>query len=43
VENQLSAASDAADITRINELAGEYQRMQSLLDALYDEWQELAG
>jgi ATP-binding cassette subfamily F protein 3 len=43
VENQLSAASAAADIARINELAGEYQRMQSLLDALYDEWQELAG
>jgi ATP-binding cassette subfamily F protein 3 len=43
VENQLSAASTAADISRINELAGEYERMQSLLDALYDEWQELAG
>ena len=43
VENQLAAASAAADISRINELAGEYQRMQTLLEALYDEWQELAG
>jgi ATP-binding cassette subfamily F protein 3 len=43
VENELSIASAAADVSRISELAGEYQRMQSLLDTLYDEWQELAG
>ncbi|MGO8946394.1 MAG: ABC-F family ATP-binding cassette domain-containing protein [Ktedonobacterales bacterium] len=43
LENLLTEASTEANVTRINELAQEYQEVKSQLDALYQEWQELAG
>ncbi len=43
LESQLTEASADADVKRIGELAHEYQQAKLQLDALYQEWQELAG
>jgi len=43
LEQALAEASAAADVTRINELAAEYETARERLDALYQQWQELAS
>ncbi len=43
LEQALAEASSAADVTRINELAAEYETARERLDALYQQWQELAS
>jgi len=43
LEQSLAEASSAADVTRINELAAEYETARERLDALYQQWQELAS
>ncbi len=43
LDRALSAASAAADISRIASLAEEYEARKSRLDALYTEWEERVG
>jgi len=43
LEQALAEASSAADVTRINELAAEYEAARERLDQLYQQWQELAS
>jgi ATP-binding cassette subfamily F protein 3 len=43
LEQALAEASSAADVTRINELAAEYETARERLDSLYQQWQELAS
>lgn len=43
IEADLGAASVAADVDRITELAEQYEREKARLAQLYDEWQELAS
>jgi ATP-binding cassette, subfamily F, member 3 len=43
LEQALAEASAAADVTRINELAAEYEAARERLDQLYQKWQELAS
>ena len=43
LERALTEASGAADVARIEELAGEYEAEKQRLDALYAEWEERAS
>jgi ATP-binding cassette, subfamily F, member 3 len=43
LEGDLASASAAADVARVAELGGEYEREHAQLEALYLEWQELAS
>ncbi len=43
LETLLTLASTEADVARISNLGDEYQETKLRLDALYEEWQELAG
>ncbi len=43
IERDLEEASGAADVTRIQQLAEQHAQALSALDALYEEWQDLAS